>query len=146
MNKNKPKVSFYGKDMGLLEAKLFSLGLRIGIVDITLTEEDLGDYSRWKSIRKNRNALSRKLVKEETYKKLKERDYLFEMLNNQIKSVKSNIIDFKYKEKNIKYCEKHGHTEKEGSAYCERCGVIYGKESSLETDKDCGETGNPFRG
>jgi hypothetical protein len=137
MVKDKPKVEFYGKGMSIPRAKIFSLELKLGLVSIITTEEDLQDYSKWKEIRENRNTLSKKLVKEVTYKNLTEKDYLIEMLNDKIIKTKREIIDFENKEKNKKYCEKHGHIEKEGSDYCARCGTAYKPDP-------CGPIINPF--
>jgi hypothetical protein len=99
MSKYKPKVEFNGKEMNLLEAKLCICGLEWGIINVNLNEEEKTNYMKWKKIRENRNQIAIKLVKEEAYKKLKERDYLIETLNRKIKEAYKKTPD-SYEDKN----------------------------------------------
>lgn len=125
MPEYKPQIEFNGKKMNLLEARLYYWGLRLGFVKINLNVTEERDYTTWKKIRDNRNELSMKLAGEKLFKNLSKEKYSAEGVESQIKSVKSEINNMKYNKKNRKYCEKHGHIEKEGSAYCTRCGIAY---------------------
>jgi hypothetical protein len=151
MTKDKPKVSFYGKELNLLEARLYQLGLKWGLVDITLTEEDERDYLRWSDLRKNRNELSIKLASEKLFKDISEKKYLIENLEQMIDSTKTERKKF--------YCENHGgHKAKKGSEYtptgcggviyvsCARCGMAYEKGAKYKPENLDKKIMNPFKG
>lgn len=150
MVKSNIKIDFHEKRMGLLEAKLFLCELKLGLLNLSLDDKEKADYLRWKGFRENRNEIKKRLVKEVTYTRLTERDYLIEGLENEIKSVKQ-------KKKNRDYCKVNGHIEKKGSAYtqpgvkgaqtyytCLRCGSIYEKNFPSEEDNKSNKINNPF--
>ncbi len=145
MANEKLKVNFHDKEMNLLEAELYLLGLSLGVVNAKLIEEEEQDYIKWKNIKNNRNEIAQKLVKEKLFKNVNERTYLIEKLQDKIVSTKIAI-------KKV-YCETHGgHKEMKGSSYtppgiegavthytCSRCRRIYEKGSNSFKDKNSKE-------
>ena len=122
MAKDKLQVDFYGKKMNWLEAELFSCGLRMGIISITLTAEDFEKYSIWRE----QKELGNKMAGERISRKTDEKYYIIEELRGQIKAAQN--------EKNREYCKEHGHREMKGSAkieygkmqvFCARCDSLY---------------------
>lgn len=147
MNKNKPKVEFYGKQMNLLEARLYSCGLRMRIIDITLNEDDKINYDIWKERKEKAN----RRTEERIFKKINESQYLVEELENQIRATKNQ-------RKRI-HCEKYGHKEKKGSSdiklsldgtrahvLCSKCNAMYERAATNEElEKAKNKIYNPFR-
>jgi len=162
MARYKPEVNFRGKEMGLLEARLYTLGLKLGIVNINLNEEEERCYLMWRNYREMKNKMAKECIEEQgrerftkedvVFKDLSERKYLIESLENKLISEKLT--------KNKIYCKEHGHKEEKNSAYtspgiegavthyaCSRCGDIYEKESTSYEDKNINKPiYNPFRG
>ena len=130
MTKSNPKINLLGKDMNLLEAKLCLCGLKLGIMNANLSEEEETDYLKWKEDKKIRNERAKELIGEYIFKKVGKKEYIVEILERKIDAAKVG--------KKIKYCEKHGHKKRknythtfpavEGAIihyYCSRCGMFY---------------------
>jgi hypothetical protein len=144
MAKDKLQVDFYGKKMNWLEAKLFSCGLRMEIINITLTAEDFEKYSIWKE----QKELSNKMAGEKMFRKTDEKYYIIEELKKQIKATKNG--------RKREYCQEHGHKEIKGSAkieygqvqvLCSRCNSLYKRNlTQKELQMASKVVYNPFRG
>jgi len=150
MPESKPKVCFHGKKMNSLEAYLYLCGLKVGIIDLKLNEAEKEDYAMWKMKKESVNEIGEKLVGEEIFEKISEKQYLVKRLEeniSHIKDVKARI-----------YCKKHGgHKEKNGSIHiyetpegivkkytCSRCGMVYREGSFTEKDPNKSRYNNPF--
>jgi len=142
MAKEKAKINFHDKEMGLFKARMYLLGLELGIAIVDLNEKEENDYLKWKRDKEEKNERAREIIqenrleklteKENVFKRLTEKGYLIERLESQIKLIKNAKIRA--------YCEKHGHKEEtytpkgiEGAVthyYCLRCGISYEKKST----------------
>jgi len=147
MTKEKPKVIFQDKEMNLLEAKLYLVGLSLGIVNVSLMKDEENDYIRWKDIKNNRNEIARIKTGEILFKNINKKGYLIENLENKIESIEIA--------KKILYCNEHGHKEKKGNipknigninyVSCSRCGLSYEKNKPHNYDKSSNKNiYNPF--
>lgn len=151
MTKDKLNINFHEKETNLLEARLYLYGLRFGIVNLNLNEEENREYIKRLNFEKNRNELAKKIGKS-MRKELTERAYLIESLENKIVSTKI--------ERNKIYCKKYGHKEDKKFSYtssgvegavthyiCPRCGTVYKEGANLPKDEDPNKKiHNPFRG
>jgi hypothetical protein len=152
MSKNKSKVIFHGKEMNLLEAKLYLFGLDLKIVGVNLSGEENKEYSKLLNIERNRNELARKLVGKRVRKEPTKRDYIISLLEEKINAAK--VLE------KMEYCKRKGrHKEEKGSDYtplsfertityvrCKRCGISYEKKPNLQENKSLIERiYNPFR-
>ncbi len=154
MPKDTPKVKFHKKEMNLLEAIVYLVGLELGIVKVKIDEEDMYSYNKWKNEQyiKNRKIKGAGGKKEGIPKKLDERKYLIDELKSQIRYTKNAKAKM--------YCKEYGHKEMKGSSnvsysfgrtrahvLCSRCNTMYERKP---TEKELGNPNkgiqNPFRG
>lgn len=142
MTKNKSMIMVNNKEMGLLEARLYWLELKLGIAKVKLSDEEKEDYTKWRDFRENRNQLAKKLERKATYHNISERAYVTEKLGDRIESLSDQ-----------KYTKIHAHKPKKGSEYtpsgvegavtsyvCKKCEQVY--EDNILHEP----TPNPFRG
>jgi len=131
----KSPIIFHEKQMSILEAKLYVLGLNLMLIRPDLSEEEIIEYVNLKERERERgvmvtNLLGKKYSKE-IIKQLSERKYLINTLERRIET--------EQKLRKKEYCEKHGHKkgisytsfsiENSGNQYlCSRCGFVYTKE------------------
>jgi len=135
------KINFFGKEMNLLEAKLYLVGLKVGIIEENLTEKERESYLKWEEAKRTSNETFEKKGKKGIWKLNTEKEYIINKLEKEIK-----VKEF-YKK--IKYCKENGHPEKKGSSYtasgqggtkvwaqCSKCGQKYERGlSSKEWDE-----------
>jgi hypothetical protein len=133
------KIKFRDKEMNLLEAKLYLVGLKTGIIPLNMNEKEKEEYLDHEAGKKYSNEERERKGKKGIWKLLNERQYLASQLNTRIQ-----LTEHLNK---IKYCKEHGHKEASSHiasgqggtkvyAYCERCGMGYergltNKESSF---------------
>jgi len=142
MTKDNPTIIVNNKEMRLLEARLYWLELKLGIVKVKLSDEEKEDYTKWRDFRENRNKLAKTLEKKAVYNRVTERAYVAEKLGDKIESLSDQ-----------KYTKIHAHKPKKGSEYtpcgvegavtsyvCKKCGQVY-EDNILHKP-----TLNPFRG
>jgi hypothetical protein len=124
-------IKFRGKEMNLLEAKLYVTQLKKGIVKPTLTKEEKADYTDWLNVIEKTNKRCERNGTEGILKPLlNENEYL-------TRTLEARIGLAEHFEK-MEYCEKKGHKEIKGSshiasgsggtrvyAHCSRCGSMY---------------------
>ncbi len=130
------EITFNGKNVNSLEAKLLIVGLNLRVIKPVLTDEENKAYSHLKNLGGN----GKKALKSFP----SERGYLIHQLTTSIK--------LKDLEKKMKYCQEHGHKERKNSSYassncgrvkvwadCSRCGVNYERELTSKERKDWDE-------
>ncbi|MEK6833489.1 MAG: hypothetical protein AABY32_05570 [Nanoarchaeota archaeon] len=154
MSKDKLKVNFHDRKMNLLEARLYSCGLRLGIINVDLNEEEIKDYHKWEDEQYIKNRKVKEIIsaEEKISEKSNERQYLIEELKNQIRLTKNA--------KSKAYCEKYGHKEMKGSSdirlsasgarvhvLCSKCNAMYERAPTKEELEKANKiTYNPFHG
>jgi hypothetical protein len=146
------KIEFHKKKMNLLEARVFLLGLELGINSINLDVDEESDYLDWKKYKEEKNEEANVILGKRKLEKLSKKQYLIEELNSQIVYTKNS--------KKREYCEKHEHKEMKESAkvmyytggaivkvLCSRCNTIYNRKPTPRELENAKKTVyNPFQG
>lgn len=133
----KNKIEFHGKKMDLLEARVYLIGLSLGIVKPNLNREEEIDYLKQEEREKEKGMIARSLLDKKSVKditkRLNEKEYLVKILERKIEA------EEKYRR--VKYCREHGHKKgvlfnhpsinsKGDTYFCPRCETIYEKSSN----------------
>lgn len=134
---SKRKIEFHGKEMNLLVAKLYLLGINYGIIQIDLDSKEKADYKNGKQREEEKGIfasrhLSQKSL-EETKIRLNEKKYLSSILERKIREEE--------RLRKEEYCKEYGHKKgnssnnslntKESYCVCSRCGLIYEENSKI---------------
>lgn len=133
----KRRIKFHNKEFGLLEARLYLIGLNLGILNPNLNYEEKLEYTDERKRENERGLVAKKFLDSKSLKKitlrLNERKYLANILERKI-NAEENL-------RKIEYCEKHGghirgtsfnniSLNTQNDTYiCSRCGSLYGENS-----------------